>query len=231
MCIVYLSPAGNWSCHCLAEHLNCVGRSWGLLCCHLFNPGSLLWLLTFTWIPFPFPASMTEAVAAWAFLRQQVLIRAGHVWGWSSVPCVGHFVCAGPQGLGGAVLGTCWLWWETSETSVEGEQPDALPWLTAACVQASSPAGVGSPAGVISRFNPFSTIPHCVAHSHTSRKGENLTCFFSPMIVLDLRSLWSGWDSREKGQAVAMAVPTCSSPGPLLPLEWRISSFWEVTSQ
>lgn len=163
---MYLSPTGNWSCHCLAEHLNCVGRSWGLLCCHLFNPGSLLWLLTFTWVPFPFPASMTEALPASAFLRQQVLIQAVHVWGWSSVPCVGHFVCAGHM------LALV----ETSGTSVEGEQPDTLPWLPAACVQASSPAGVGSSAGVISQFNPFSTIPSWVAHSHTSRKGKTLTC-------------------------------------------------------
>lgn len=69
---------------------------------------------------------MTEALPASAFLRQQVLIQAMHVWGWSSVLYVGRFVSAGPQGLGGAVLGPCWLWWDTS---VGGEQPDTLPWL------------------------------------------------------------------------------------------------------
>lgn len=72
----------------------------------------------------------------------------------------------------------CWtllIVWETSEGRVGVEQPDTLPWLSGTCVQESSPAGVGSPAGVVSQFNPFLAIPHCVAISHTSRIGKNLT--------------------------------------------------------
>lgn len=114
-------------------------------------------------------------------------------------------MCAGPQGLSRAVLGSCWLWWGTSEATVGGEQPDTLLWLPAACVQASSPAGVGSPAGIASQFNPFSTIPHCVAHSHTSRNGKNLTfflialgCYFSCGIFRFERPL-EGLGQQRKG--------------------------------
>lgn len=34
------------------------------------------------------------------------------------------------------------------------------------------------------------------------------------MVFLDLRSPRRSWDSREKGQAVVIAVPTCSQPRP-----------------
>lgn len=35
-----------------------------------------------------------------------------------------------------------------------------------------------------------------------------------PVVFLDLRGPWRGWDSREKAQAVAVAVPTGSQPRP-----------------
>lgn len=207
-------------------------RSYGLLCCHLFS--QILWLLTSVWVPLPFPAFMTEASRASAFLRQQVLIQAVHVWGCFRGGC---FVCAGPRGLGEAVLGTCWLWWETSEGRVGVEQPDTLPWLLGACVQESSPAGVGSPAGVVSHFNLLSAIPHCVALSHTSRNGKNLTflllwAFFFSCSIFRFGKPLEGLGHQEKrGRQQPWLCSPATSPGPLLPLEWRISPFWEVTSQ
>lgn len=136
----------------------------------------------------------------------------------------------------------CWallIVWETSEGRVGVEQPDTLPWLSGACVQESSPAGVGSPAGVVSQFNPFSAIPHCVAISHTSRIGKNLTflllwAFFFSCGIFTFEKPLEGLRHQENGAGSGHAsglCPPAASPGPLLPLEWRISPFWEVTSQ
>lgn len=98
-----------WSCHCLAEHLNCMKRSRGLLCCHLFNPSSLLWLLTSTRVPFPFPASMT------GFACFNVPEAAGPDHGWVCVglaqcPVCGMFcVCWTHAGCGGKPVKPVWV--------------------------------------------------------------------------------------------------------------------------
>lgn len=87
------------------------------------------------------------------------------------------------------------------------------------CVQASSPAGVGSLAGVILQFHPFSTIPHCVAHSHTNRNGKNLTflllwaVFFSCGIFGFEKPL-EGLGQQGEGAGGGHRCAHCSQPRP-----------------
>lgn len=72
-----------------------------------------------------------------------------HVWGCSSVLCVGCFVCAGP----GDSAGLCWA------HAGCGGRPVKPVWELTCW----------------SNFHPFSAISYCVAHSHTSRNRKNLT--------------------------------------------------------
>lgn len=73
----------------------------------------------------------------------------------ASVPRVGRFVCTGPRGPTGAVTPRAGhVLSAVGDAAKPARGAARLPPVTpAACAQASCSAGVGSPAGVVSKFN------------------------------------------------------------------------------